>query len=61
MFWGVYGLKDFEPFAVACKACASLVCKRLEAGYAVPAIDAPKGASCELFYEGVCIDKGENQ
>ncbi len=51
----VYGLRDFQPYALACRSCCELVLAVVHGAHAVPAADAPH--DCELFYEGVCDDK----
>jgi len=48
----VYGLRDFQPYALACPACARVVTDAVRGAYAVLEPAAPR--TCDLFYDGVC-------
>jgi hypothetical protein len=58
-FFEVYGLRDWSPCAIACGACKDHVLSTVHGAGANPALDAP--SSCELAYEGICLDRGEER
>ena len=50
----VYGLHDWEPYALACKACADHVLSIAHGAHACLEPAVPK--DCELNYDGICTD-----
>jgi hypothetical protein len=48
----VYGLEDWQPYALACKACTDHVLEIVTNAHAVFEPAAPR--DCELFYDGIC-------
>lgn len=47
----VYGLKDWQPHAIACRSCADHVFAVVHGAYGNP---TDPGLDCELAYEGLC-------